>query len=280
MEYCSLMSGSWGNCHYIKAGGTRIIIDAGQSGKRILNHMAVARCGDGSELEGILVTHAHRDHVIGVGILARKLKIPVYATEGTWFEMEALTGDIPKDLRRIIGTEDCWRIGEFELESFPTSHDALESVGYVLRHGPVSLGIATDCGVFTSRMERSLSNLHGLVLESNHDLNMLRCGNYPEYLKRRIAGVEGHLSNADAGSSLKKVLGPQTRHVVLAHLSEENNCPDIALRTIQEALEDPSAASADDRFSRSGPTGVKAIERQGLRISVAPRCIPGEWMAL
>lgn len=279
MDYCSLMSGSWGNSHYIRAGETRIMVDAGQSGKRILGNMAAAGCGDGKDLAGILVTHAHRDHVIGVGILARKLKIPVYATEGTWFEMEGLAGDIPGTLRRCIGTEDRWTIGELGLESFPTSHDALESIGFVIRHGQTSLGIATDCGVFTSRMERCLSNLNGLVLEANHDLEMLRRGSYPEYLKRRIAGVEGHLSNGDAASSLKKVLGPQTRNVVLAHLSEENNCPEVALQTIQNSLEN-TAEGAAHRFSRAGGQGCKGIERQGLRISVAPRCTPGEWMAL
>lgn len=279
MEYCSLMSGSWGNCHYIRAGETRIMVDAGQSGKRILSNLAAAGCGDGKDLSGILVTHAHRDHVIGVGILARKLKIPVYATEGTWFEMEALAGEIPETLRRRIGTEDRWQIGELELESFPTSHDALESIGFVLRHGQTRLGIATDCGVFTSRMERRLSNLDGLVLEANHDLEMLRRGSYPEYLKRRIAGVEGHLSNGDAASSLRKILGPQTRQVVLAHLSEENNCPHIALHTIQNVLEGTDGATAN-RFCRAGGPYRNVIERRGLRISVAPRCIPGEWMAL
>lgn len=257
MKYCSLMSGSWGNCHYIKSESTEILIDVGQSGKRVLNNMLHAGCGDGKNISGILVTHAHRDHVIGVGILARKLKIPIFATEGTWYEMDRLVGPVPAELRHYIGTEDHWQIGDLKLESFPTSHDALESVGFVIRDRDTSLGVATDCGVFSSRMERCLHNLHGLILEANHDLKMLRNGPYPQYLKQRIAGTEGHLSNEDAALGLKKVIGPLTKHVILAHLSEENNKPGIALQSMYDIL------------------GESTID-----IKVSPRCIPGNWMEL
>jgi phosphoribosyl 1,2-cyclic phosphodiesterase len=257
MDYCSLMSGSWGNCHFVRAGETSVLIDAGQSGKRVLTNMAMAGCGDGSCLSAILVTHAHRDHIAGVGVLARRLKLPVYATEGAWYEMGAIAAEIPEEYKHIIDCSEKWRLGALEMEAFPTSHDALESVGYVLRHQDRGIGIATDCGVFTNRMEQTLQDLPLLVLEANHDIEMLRKGSYPYYLKKRIAGIDGHLSNEDAAAGLLKILGKQTKYVLLAHLSQENNTPEKALKAMAEILPD------------NGPA-----------LAVAPRCLPGDWIKI
>ena len=250
------MSGSWGNCHFIRAGDTSILIDAGQSGKRILTNMGIAGCGPGQALSAIVVSHAHKDHVAGVGVLARQFGIEVYATEGAWFEMGAIAEDIPRNLRRTIGCEEKWAIGSLHMEAYPTSHDALESVGFIVRDGSGgALGIATDCGVFTSRMRRILQGMQVLVLEANHDPEMLRTGKYPYFLKKRIAGVDGHLSNDDAGAALGKLVGPALRKVVLAHLSQENNTREKALASVGKDL----------------PHGSPAL-------SVAPRCTPGEWI--
>ncbi|MCL1805840.1 MAG: MBL fold metallo-hydrolase [Clostridiales bacterium] len=257
MEYCSLMSGSWGNCHFIRAGETSLLIDAGQSGKRIMENMEIAGCGDKPAPSAILVTHAHRDHIAGVGILARRYGIGVYATEGTWFEMGSLAGDIPDGLKHTIDCAGEWAIGSLGVEAFPTSHDALESVGYVVRNEGKAIGIATDSGVFTSRMTQILQDMQLLVLEANHDLEMLRTGKYPHYLKRRISGVSGHLSNEDAGSALAKIAGRKTKKVLLAHLSQENNTWEKALDTVRRAM----------------PEGAPAL-------SVAPRCTPSEWFCL
>jgi phosphoribosyl 1,2-cyclic phosphodiesterase len=257
MEYCSLMSGSWGNCHYIRAGGTSILIDAGQSGKRILTNMAEAGCGPAESLSAIVVTHAHSDHIKGLGVLARRLGIEVYATEGTWFDMGAIAVDIPIGLKKTIDSSEKWAIGSLDIEAFPTSHDALESVGYVVRNGRNALGIATDSGVFTSRMERALQDMRVLILEANHDLDMLRTGKYPRYLKKRIAGIEGHLSNDDAGQALIRTVGAHTEKVILAHLSQENNTREKALETVGGAM-----------------------RRKGPELSVAPRCEPGEWVIM
>ena len=249
------MSGSWGNCHYVSGGATSILIDAGQSGKRILTNMEMAGCAPASSLSAIVVTHAHRDHTSGVGILARKLGVPVFATEGAWFEMGAIASDIPAEQRRVIDCSERWDIGELGIEAFPTSHDALESVGFVIRHGhDESLGIATDSGVFTNRMEKALRDINLLVLEANHDTHMLRTGHYPYYLKKRIAGVDGHLSNEDAGKALRKIRTHTLRQVLLAHLSQENNTQEKALASVRQELPD-----AD------------------IGIDVAPRCLPGRW---
>lgn len=257
MRYCSLMSGSSGNCHYIEGSQGALMVDAGQSGKRILANAQTALGRPLERLTAILVTHAHRDHVLGVGVLARRFQVPVYATEGTWFEMGPLIGEIPVPLRRVIDLKESFKIGLFEIEAFPTSHDALESVGYILRENGRSLGIATDSGVFSSHMGRRLQDIEGLILESNHDLEMLRKGPYPMHLKRRIASAQGHLSNEDALRALEKIVGPKTRHVVLAHLSEENNRP----RLVYEG------ASA-------------FLETKNIQLQVAPRCLPGKWVDL
>ncbi|MDR0468647.1 MAG: MBL fold metallo-hydrolase [Peptococcaceae bacterium] len=257
MDYCSLMSGSWGNCHYIRAGETSILIDAGQSGRRILANMTEAGCGPAESLSAIVVTHAHSDHISGLGVLARRLGVEVYATEGTWFEMGALAGEIPDRQKKMIGCSERWAIGSLEMEAFPTSHDALESVGYVVRNSGNALGIATDSGVFTSHMERILRDMRVLVLEANHDLDMLRTGKYPRFLKKRIAGIEGHLSNDDAGQALVRVLGDHMEKVVLAHLSQENNTREKALETVRCAL----------------PPG-------GPELSVAPRSQPSGWIVM
>ena len=218
--------------------------------------MGMAGCGD-APVSAILVTHAHRDHTAGVGVLARRLGVGVYATEGTWFEMGALSLGIPEAQRHTIGSTEQWRIGCLELESFPTSHDALESVGYVVRRegGGGALGIATDCGVFTDRMERLLRGVQILALEANHDADMPRTGKYPHYLKKRIAGIDGHLSNDDAGAALGRIAGGCLQHVMLAHLSQENNTKEKALASVRLAL----------------PT-------EGPALSVAHRCLPSEWI--
>ena len=257
MEYCSLMSGSWGNCHYIEANGTNILIDAGQSGKRILDHMAWAGCCLPSALSAIVVTHAHRDHVLGVGILARRLQIPIYATEGAWFEMDAIIDKVPAELKRTIDSEEKWTIGSLRIEAYPTSHDALESVGFVVRQGDETLGIATDTGVFTRRMERALQEAQLLVLEANHDLEMLRDGKYPYYLKKRIAGIDGHLSNEDAGAALLRIAGSHLRKVMLAHLSEENNT-----------------------WEKAYATACRDLGPDGPDLFIAPRKEPSCWISV
>ncbi len=264
MIYCSLMSGSWGNCHYINAGATSILIDAGQSGRRILENIEMAGRGPATKLSAIVVTHAHIDHVAGVGVLARRLRVPVYATEGAWFEMSALVGEIPAEQRRAITLDERWSIGDLSLEAFPTSHDALESVGFVVRREREEvLGIATDSGVFTNQMERALRDARTLVIESNHDPEMLRTGKYPYYLKARIAGIDGHLSNEDAGRAINKVRNPNLRQIVLAHLSQENNTWEKAMSSVKQEM-------------ASAYPGASAPSEPALYI--APRHAPGKWL--
>ncbi len=236
MEFYTLRSGSSGNAIYIESEGAKVLIDAGLSGKALAN-AAFQACGiDLAELDALLITHAHRDHILGAGVLARKYKLPVYATEGTWCEMSPLIGPVSSEQKYIIGTKRTWEVGDLKIEAFPVSHDAMEPVGYVLGTGEKNLGVATDSGVMTSRMEKYLRNLDALILEANHDVELLRTGSYPWPLKKRIASILGHLSNESAGQALLRTLGGKTKKVILAHLSEENNKPALALKTVKEEL--------------------------------------------
>jgi phosphoribosyl 1,2-cyclic phosphodiesterase len=251
------MSGSSGNSIYIETSRAKVLIDAGNSGKAIALALNEA-CGKSlCDLDALLITHGHRDHIMGAGVLARKYKMPVYATEGTWSESGPLIGKIEQEQKRYINVEKSLEIGDLKIEAFPLSHDSIEPVGFHLAEGVKSLGIATDSGVYTSRMEKMLRNVDCLVLEANHDLEMLKNGPYPWPLKKRISSILGHLSNESAGQALLRTLGGNSKHVILAHLSQENNKPSLALETVIKTLEE-SQFSLDD-----------------VDITVAPRYKPG-----
>lgn len=236
MRIATLMSGSSGNAIYIETSKTKILVDAGQAGKRVAGELAEA-CGvSAAELDGIIVTHAHHDHIAGVGVMSRRYHLPIYATEGTWLEMESLIGPVPPENKKVITAGKKWAVGDLEIETFLTSHDALEPIGLVGASKKKRVGIVTDSGVFTSRMVSVLRGMDCLVLEANHDTDMLNNGPYPWPLKKRISGALGHLSNENAGKALLKTLGEATKNVVLAHLSAENNRPQLALQTVKAIL--------------------------------------------
>lgn len=262
MKIRTLMSGSSGNAIYIESKNNRILIDAGQSGK-ILAQALDEACGLSPEkLDAILVTHSHIDHAAGAGVMSRRYKLPLYATEGTWQEMGPAVGTIKPELKHFIDSGQNLDIGDIHIESFPTSHDALDPVGFVCSSGGKKVGIATDSGVFTTRMARMLNNADCLVLEANHDPEMLLKGTYPWPLKKRISGALGHLSNPDAGRALLKSLGENTKKVLLAHLSEENNRPQLALDSVEEIMR------------------INRVTLEDVDISVAPRYTPGPLVKL
>ncbi len=262
MRIRTLMSGSSGNAIYIETSKTKILIDAGQAGRR-LSQALEEGCGvKAGELDAILVTHAHRDHILGAGVMSRRYDLPLYATEGTWCEMESLIGPVAPEWRYYIDTEKTWQIGDIKIEPFPTSHDALEPIGVICSCGQKRVGMATDSGVFTTRMGNVLKNLDCLVLEANHDVKLLNEGPYPWPLKKRIAGVLGHLSNDGAGQALLKICEEKTKNVILAHLSEENNKPSLALETVQEALKSHQ------------------VSLENIDIMVAPRHRPGHFVSI
>lgn len=233
MDLCSIASGSSGNCAYVGSENTGVLIDAGISGKKVeagLN--AIDRTA--KEIDGILITHEHSDHIKGLGVLSRKYSLPIYATKET---AEAIMqtgslGVIDPELFCLIQPDEEFTVGDLKILPFEISHDAARPVGYRLECGGKSVGIATDLGQYSQYTIERLQKVNALLLEANHDVNMLQVGRYPYYLKRRILGKRGHLSNESAGQLLCRLLHDQLKAVFLGHLSKENNYEALAYEAV------------------------------------------------
>jgi len=270
MKFCPLASGSSGNCVYIGSKETHLLIDAGLSGKRIETAMTTIKV---PHLNGIFITHEHSDHASGAGIMSRRFGLPVFATPKTWryFQRHGTIGKVADDLQRIVEPNVPIKIGDMEVTPFEIPHDASQPVGYYLRSigdGSVDdstsfkAAVATDMGYVTDTVRAILRDAHVMLIESNHDVEMLENGSYPRMLKDRVKGSRGHLSNVAAGALLAEIATYEhcnCRHVFLGHLSEENNRPMIALDTVESILE---------------ANGVQ------LKVSVAERHEPSEMVEL
>lgn len=233
MKLCSIASGSSGNCIFAGSDSTSVLIDAGISGKRVENGLNTIGF-TGRDLDGILITHEHSDHIKGLGVLARKLHLPIYATVGT---IDAILGcsslgKFPDSIFREVRADEAFKIGDLNIDPFTISHDAVEPVGYRISHNNSSVGIATDLGKYDEYIIRHLEGLDALLLEANHDVNMLQVGSYPYYLKQRILSDKGHLSNCSAGQLLCKLLHDGMKEIMLGHLSRENNYEALAFETV------------------------------------------------
>lgn len=234
MRMCSIASGSSGNCIYIGSENNHILIDAGISGKRVEAGLKELEL-KGTDVNGILITHEHSDHIKGLGVLARKYEIPIYATPGTAAavrEMDGL-GKINGELFVEIQADTPFDIGDLKISPFSISHDAAEPVAYRITCEGRSAAVATDLGVYTDYTVDHLKELDVLLLEANHDIHMLEVGNYPYYLKRRILGDRGHLSNELSGRLLGELLHDKFKMVMLGHLSKENNYEKLAYETVR-----------------------------------------------
>ena len=237
MRMCSIASGSSGNCIYIGSENHHILIDAGISGKRVeagLKELSLY----GKDIDGILLTHEHSDHIKGLGVLARKYEIPVYATPGTAAAVKRMSslGKIEESLFQNIHADQEFEIGDLRISPFAISHDAAEPVAYRVACGEKTAAVATDLGVYTDYTVDHLKGLDALLLEANHDIHMLQVGAYPYYLKQRISGDRGHLSNESAGKLLCEVLHDDIKAVFLGHLSKENNYAELAYETVKLEL--------------------------------------------
>jgi len=236
--FCPLRSGSSGNALFVQAGNTRVLVDAGLSGRAV--EQALREIGATPDsLGAILISHEHADHIRGVGVLSRRYDLPVYATEKTWLAMEdkpGITGIAPRHRRLLCAGQDFY-ICDLAVSPFAIPHDAADPVGFSLHCGGRKLCIATDLGHLAQSWLAALSGANLVLLEANHDPGLLgRSVRYPAYLKRRILSRHGHLSNADCGTAVVRLAEQGTRHVILGHLSAETNTPALAERTVSDAL--------------------------------------------
>ena len=237
MRMCSIASGSSGNCIYVGSDDTHLLVDTGISKKRIeegLKELDVK----GEELDGILVTHEHSDHIQGLGVFSRKYAIPIYATPGTirGIEKSSSLGKMPEGLLHPIETDKMFQLGDIDIHPFQISHDANEPCGYRMENAGKAVAVATDLGTYDDYIVKKLKNLDAVLLEANHDIHMLEVGGYPYPLKRRILGDKGHLSNETCGNLLNEIISDRLKKVILGHLSKENNLPELAYETIRNEI--------------------------------------------
>lgn len=235
MHFSVLASGSTGNAIFVETEEHSFLVDAGLSGKQ-MEALFQKINRDISKLSGLLVTHEHSDHIKGVGILARRYQLPVYANEKTWRAMEGVIGDLPLDQKFVFPMETVKSFGSLDIESFGVSHDAAEPMFYIFHQNGKKLVIITDTGYVSDRMKGMIANADMYVFESNHDVEMLRMGKYPWNIKRRILSDVGHVSNEDAGLAMSDVIGDRTKRIYLAHLSQDNNMKDLARMSVSQTL--------------------------------------------
>lgn len=234
MRFCVLGSGSKGNATFVESGQTRLLIDAGFSGKEIEHRLAAI--GVGAEtLSGLLITHEHGDHIKGAAILSRRYHLPVFINEPTLAAAGPVLHNLPQCQPFVTGQTFVFQ--DFQIHPYAISHDAADPVGFLLNNGRLLMGYCTDTGVVSKLMQHRLSNCHGLVLECNHDPELLRNGPYPPALQQRVRGKTGHLANGEAAGFLREILHDNLEHVVLSHISETNNRPHLAQEAMAAVLE-------------------------------------------
>ena len=232
-HFSPLFSSSSGNALYVSGGGAHILVDAGGTGAQMeaaLKHINVEL----AMIDGILITHEHSDHIKSAGVLSRKYDIPVYANPATWRAMDAKVGNIAEKNRKLFNQS--FYIKDMLIEPFSIPHDAADPVCYALSHGGIKLATVTDLGHATKRLLSKIAGANVVLLEANHDEHMLKSGSYPQYLKQRILGTRGHLSNLMAAKAAHELVTMGVKGIMLAHLSEQNNTPEAAYYEVKEYL--------------------------------------------
>lgn len=234
MIFCPLYSGSSGNSIFVSSDNAKILIDAGLPGKNI--EKALADIGQNSkDIDGIFVTHEHTDHTKGVGVLSRKHDIPIYANLPTWNAMSKTIGKVKEHNIKIID-DNYVNIKDMDIVSYKISHDAAAPSGYSLMSKGKKACVATDLGEFSKEVSKTLEDADVILLESNHDVQMLKFGPYPYSLKRRILSNVGHLSNEDCGKAIVNITNSKFKKIILGHLSNTNNYPELAYQTVVNVL--------------------------------------------
>ena len=232
---CALRSGSSGNAVFVESGNTSLLVDAGINGKTVaqaLNDLDFDPC----RLSGMLITHEHSDHIAGVGVLARRYMLPIYVNMETYLAMHDLIGKIDTDLVNIVVPGQEYVIGDLSFSCFDISHDTVRPVGYRIRTDAGDISVCTDTGVVSDQLLSHLEGSRALFIEANYDDDMLQTGSYPYFLKRRISGERGHLSNSDSAEVIRRLIRAGSEYFVLSHLSKDNNMPELAALTVRQHL--------------------------------------------
>lgn len=261
MIFCSLYSGSSGNSIFVGNKNTKILIDAGMSGKHLEN--ALKEIDENPrDIDGIFITHEHTDHTKGVGVLSRKYNIPIYTNLETWDKIKNTIGKISDENKRII-TDNIININDMLITRFNIPHDAAAPSGYTVEIGSKKVGIATDLGHFSKEISSNIKDCDLILLESNHDIEMVKFGTYPYSLKRRILSNIGHLSNEDCGRAIIEMMDGKQKKIILGHLSHNNNYPELAYETVKSILlEERICLEKDILLSlarREGPSGYTKL---------------------
>ncbi|HBI04515.1 MAG TPA: MBL fold metallo-hydrolase [Paenibacillaceae bacterium] len=265
MKFSVLASGSTGNAFYIESDETRLLVDAGLSGKQIEG--LLEQIGKSArDLDGILITHEHSDHVRGVGVMARRYQLPVFANEKTWEELDKQIGNIMDDQRRFLEIGDVLQLDDLTIETFGTSHDAVQSMGFCFFEDECKVSFTTDLGYVSQKIKETIKGSEAYIFEANHDVEMLRTCSYPWGTKRRILSDVGHLSNESSGEALLDVVEGRGEWIYLAHLSKENNMTELARLTVKNILEEEGWKDGEEfklmDTSPIQPTRIKEIKRK------------------
>lgn len=235
LSFSILASGSSGNCTYIETGGQKVLVDAGLSGKKVQGLLAqIDRKMD--DIDAIFVTHEHSDHVQGVGILSRKYNLPIYANKETWLAMDKNIGIVKEENRRYVQPDEMISLGDLDVMTYSVSHDAISPQFYAFQKGKKQFVMLTDTGYVSQKLRSLLTNANAYLIESNHEIEMLRYGKYPWSLKQRILSDKGHLSNEDGALAMIDLIGENTSDVYLGHLSRDNNTKQLAMHAMEDIL--------------------------------------------
>ena len=237
VKFATLASGSSGNSIFVGTEKTKILIDAGLSGKKVEEALKDLNLS-GKDIDAIFVTHEHIDHVDGIGVLSRRYDIPVYATEGTWLQMPSKVGCIKEKNQKLIYSDENCIFNDLCIHPFDIPHDAAQPVGFTVSAGDAKIAVATDIGHVTRTILDNIKDCSSILLESNHDVEMLKNGSYPYPLKQRVLGKNGHLSNDAAGKLLACIMSDKLKYAFLGHLSKENNTPELAYETVSFILKE------------------------------------------
>lgn len=235
LRFSVLASGSTGNAFFIQSKKTKLLVDVGLSGKQMDRLFEEVKVNP-HELSGILVTHEHTDHIKGLGVLARKYDLPIFANEKTWAKMESSIGKLTLDQKFHFESNSVKTFHDIDVESFSVSHDAVDPMFFTFHKDDQKVVLLTDLGYVSEKIKKTIEDANAYIIEANHDINMLQMGHYPWNVKRRILGDYGHISNEDCGLALSEIMTDRTERVYLAHLSKDNNMKELARMSVEQVL--------------------------------------------